>query len=143
MNAAPLVLACLPVLTFLSAAPRAEELPAEIFAREFAFEDMRISPDGTRLAYSFAHNGSINLAVLDLPPNAPIDSTKCTGHAHMTDYCWKGKRLVIRTVRSDSQYTQRPLITVLKQEWSAAQHLHYNPQLDGRYVPERLLSLSG
>lgn len=131
----------IPLTPPLAAGP--EKLPAELFARDFGFEAMRISPDGTHLAYTFSRDGGTNLAVLDLPPHSALQLTQYKAPNRVDWFRWQSpQRIFMRTVRKNTQYEQIPINALVESDGSKGLLLNYNPTLDGYYIPEKLVALN-
>ncbi|HAV63613.1 MAG TPA: hypothetical protein DCY13_14760, partial [Verrucomicrobiales bacterium] len=73
-------------------------IPLEDFFRNSAFEEMKLSPDGTKLAVIRSSKGRQNLAVIDLVGMTPRGGTGLTD-ADVFDFHWKGDRLVFQAAR--------------------------------------------
>ncbi|OHU91797.1 MULTISPECIES: S9 family peptidase [Pseudoalteromonas] len=87
---------CLMIWSGLSVAQASPVIPIEHFSKDFAYRNVKISPDGKYLAFISKVDGKNNLYVLDIKKSKIISGVNFSENAQVGRYEWSGDdRLVM------------------------------------------------
>jgi dipeptidyl aminopeptidase/acylaminoacyl peptidase len=115
----------------------AEPLPAELFARDFAYERAALSPSGSHIAFSRISNGTTNLAVLDLEGGKARALTSYVSPARVDSFFWKSdKRLIFGSFVTSGRYAGVPLLSAINADGGRHILILENPQWNYRFLHE-------
>ncbi len=137
----------LPMAALLSMSVGAQavgRLPVDVFSREFTYDTVEISPDGSKIAVAYHHEDMTILAVLELDTTSKavfVGGVKAPDI--LGSISWKtGERLIYRSYHQDAYFNSVPILTAVNTDASNRVLLNYNPQRNGRYTTDSLVDLN-
>lgn len=86
-------------LFFASHSIAAEQVPTAHFFEHAKFNNMKISPDGTNLAFTFQEDTEVKLAVMRLKDKAILSSFAFGENMHVVNFHWANEERVLLEVR--------------------------------------------
>jgi len=117
-----------------------KKLPIEDFARQFTYQRVTLSPDGTKLAVVFLRDDITHLAVLDLATSKAVAVAGVKQPDSLREIVWKSdSRLIYRSIRHDAVFDYVPLLSAVDADGGHRILLNYNPQPNGWYNYDALL----